>query len=157
MGGTTGRQYIPRNMQTVCALSWFVMIRYQAIKLICFWLTSLALGQSYDCPSVSEVTQKNIGKYIIRVNPLKIDYNLNHTKHNQIGVHILWGIACVSLLRIPPQRIYDTGDENITIHNMPLWHIQTQNRHNSISHTGNLKARRAERHHGISHDILFLL
>ena len=42
----------------------FVVVKYWLILSISFRLTSLALGQSYDCPSVSEVTLKNMGKCI---------------------------------------------------------------------------------------------
>ena len=44
-----------------------------------FRITSLALGQSYDCASASEVTLKDIGKSIIEF--IKI-YNMNKTEHD---------------------------------------------------------------------------
>ena len=42
-------------------LSCFVVARYQPILPISFRLASLALGQSYDCPSASEASLKNMG------------------------------------------------------------------------------------------------
>ena len=36
--------------------------KYRSILAIFFRVTSLALGQSYDCPSATEVTLKKMGK-----------------------------------------------------------------------------------------------
>ena len=52
--------YIPRNMQML----W--------LYIYVFRVASLALGQSYDCPSASEVTLKDLDK---------IDWHLTTTKH----------------------------------------------------------------------------
>ena len=49
-------QYIPIIMLNICALSCFVVIFVSVNLPISFRVTSLALGQSYNCPSVSEVT-----------------------------------------------------------------------------------------------------
>ena len=40
-------------------LVWVILFIY----MMAFRVTSLALGQSYDCPSASEVTLKNMGKH----------------------------------------------------------------------------------------------
>ena len=34
---------------------------------VSFWVASLALGQSYDCPSASEATLKDMGEYVTRI------------------------------------------------------------------------------------------
>ena len=44
--------------------SYFVMVEYHLILSISFRVTSLALGQSYDCPSTSEATLEDRGKLI---------------------------------------------------------------------------------------------
>ena len=44
-----------------CCLCWFLWIDVTHLP-IPFRVTSLTLGQSYDCPSVSEVTLKDMGK-----------------------------------------------------------------------------------------------
>ena len=54
-------RYIPR----IIVKLWFVVlcvVRYWQILPIFFRVTSLVLGQSYDCPSASEVTLKDMGK-----------------------------------------------------------------------------------------------
>ena len=60
-----------------------VMVCFSPIS---FRVASLALGQSYDCPSASEATLKDIGKNIST-------YNHNKTKHNKT-VCIFYGIYC---------------------------------------------------------------
>ena len=56
-------------MHTVCVLSPFATIWYQSVLPISFKVTSLALGQSYDCPSASEVTLKNMDKLVTYESP----------------------------------------------------------------------------------------
>ena len=56
-------QYIPWIMHMVCVLLSFVLIWWWLILPIFLWVTSLALGQSHDCPSASEVTLKDIGEF----------------------------------------------------------------------------------------------
>ena len=41
---------------------YFIVVQYQSILPMSFRVTSLVLGQSYDCPSASEATLKNVGK-----------------------------------------------------------------------------------------------
>ena len=52
---------------------------------IFFKVASLALGQSYDCPSASEATLKDMGK---------INWYQTHNKTQQNGhnVHIPWDV-----------------------------------------------------------------
>ena len=45
----------------------FVVVRYWLIFAISIRVTSLALGQSYDCPSASETTLKDMVKYHINL------------------------------------------------------------------------------------------
>ena len=42
----------------ICTCLWSIVVRYWLIY-ITFRLTSLAMGQSYNCPTASEVTLKN--------------------------------------------------------------------------------------------------
>ena len=66
--GKNSREYIPWNMHVV--LLSFILLglhsRFYQIHLIhlpiFFRVTSLALGQSYDFPSASDVTLKDMGK-----------------------------------------------------------------------------------------------
>ena len=75
------------NVVLVCfSLFWlyYISLGSHVICLpISFMVASLALGQSYDCPSASEETMKDMGK---------IDQNQATTKHNraQIMCLILW-------------------------------------------------------------------
>ena len=55
-------QNITRIMCIIHALLCFVVVWYRSVLSIFFRVTSLALGQSYDCPSASEVILKNMGK-----------------------------------------------------------------------------------------------
>ena len=58
------REYIPRIVHMVYTLLCFIVVRHLLILPICFRVASLALGKSYDCPSASEATLKNMAKYI---------------------------------------------------------------------------------------------
>ena len=58
-------QYIPRIMYMVHAWLCLVVVGYWASLVISFRVASQALGQSYDCPSASEATLRNIGIYIM--------------------------------------------------------------------------------------------
>ena len=53
-----------------------------------------ALGQSYDSPSASEATLKNIGKYITQ-NSYKLIIKTQQNKNAISHEHILWDILCV--------------------------------------------------------------
>ena len=86
----------PKNIHMVHSLLCFVLFWYQLILPIFFfvWLyglilpiffrvASLALGQSYDCPSASEATLKDMGKYVTWIH-----HNWWYT-HNK-NVHIFY-------------------------------------------------------------------
>ena len=49
-------------MHNVKSLLYFVVVYNPSILPIFFKVTSLALGQSWDCPSASETTLKDMGK-----------------------------------------------------------------------------------------------
>ena len=55
----------------------FIMVWYRSIWPISFRVTSLVLGQLYDCPSASEVTLKDMGKPITWISG---KWSCNHTK-----------------------------------------------------------------------------
>ena len=57
----SGSHCIWRILHMVHTLLWFMVVWYHSILPISLRVTSLALRQSYDCPSASEVTQKNMG------------------------------------------------------------------------------------------------
>ena len=72
-----GSQCSPWNIHTVFFVHGDIMSSWKWMWLylpISFRVTSLALGQSYDCPSASEVTLKDMGK-IYQYQPT--------TKHNK--------------------------------------------------------------------------
>ena len=71
-----------------CALSWFSGFIW-LIWPISFRVSSLALGQSHDCPSASEVTLKDMG-HITQHQATTIHKNAN-------CVHILRAILYISL------------------------------------------------------------
>ena len=52
--------HISRIIHMVHAVLCFVVVRYRLILPIFIRIPSLALGQSYDCPSASEVTLMNM-------------------------------------------------------------------------------------------------
>ena len=70
--------YIWKIVDTFCveASVWFVAVPYLFL-LISFRVTSLALGQSYDCPSACEVTLKNMGQQITGTHE---EYSYIHNK-----------------------------------------------------------------------------
>ena len=71
--------------------SCFVVVWYHLILPISFRVTSLALGQSYDCPSACEVILKNMGK------PIQwniMNYDITETKPIKT-MCIFHGIYCV--------------------------------------------------------------
>ena len=51
-------------------------------------------GTIHDCPSASEATLKNMGKYITRIHNNQL-YNHNKTRHNKM-VYIFYGIYSVA-------------------------------------------------------------
>ena len=57
-----GMLYIQRNIYKLYALLCFVVVWYWSILPIYFTIASLALGQSFDCPSANEASLKDIGK-----------------------------------------------------------------------------------------------
>ena len=84
-------EYIREIMHPV-RTSWRCVVIYNRLILpISFKVTTLALGQSYDCPSASEATLKDMGNlptYIF----LKNISVIKEKKYGQIGVHILWDV-----------------------------------------------------------------
>ena len=86
-------EYIPTIMHTVHALSCFVVVWYWPISPISFRVTSLALGQSYDCPSASEVTLK------VNISNESKTTDITTTKQSTTKkpVHVLWGILYVCM------------------------------------------------------------
>ena len=81
-------QYIPGIIHMVCHLLYFVVVWYQSILSISIRVNSLALGQSYDCPSASEVTLKNMGKCMTWI--YKHQWLNGHKDAQQNHVHILF-------------------------------------------------------------------
>ena len=60
---------VDKNMHSFCIITKitgifqrfsFVVVRLRPILPISFWVTSLALGQSYDCPSACKAAMKDI-------------------------------------------------------------------------------------------------
>ena len=72
-------QELCRMFATCCV---FFVVWCQPISTILFRVVSLTLGQSYDCPSDSEATLKDMGKYIIWIHKNWWYYH-NNTKHNK--------------------------------------------------------------------------
>ena len=97
---------------------------------ISFRVASLALGQSYDCPSASEATLKNMGKWIDNMKPVKI-HNVTSTKQiffffNKTDYSdITWTSWCLKSLATPKfvePFVQAHIKENIkTLHHWPLW------------------------------------
>ena len=69
-------------------------------------LTSLALWQSNDCPSVSKATLMNMDKYLIWIHYERL-HNHNKAKHNKT-VCIFLGIYCILREKITGWTKYDT-------------------------------------------------
>ena len=72
------------DTHTSCILLCLVVKYKQILPIpsLSLRITSLALGQSYDCPSASEVTLKNMGRSIMWTTKSWLCHN--KTKHNKI-------------------------------------------------------------------------
>ena len=83
-------------------------------------LTSLALWQSNDCPSASQVTLMNMDKYFMGIHYERL-HNHNKAKHNKT-VCIFLGIYCKFPLRIKTHlhASYKAQQRTNFIHNS--WH-----------------------------------
>ena len=73
-----------------CALLWLYI---ESDLPISIRLTSLALWQSYDCPSASKATLMNMDKYFMWIHYERL-HNHNKAKHNKT-VCIFLGIYCM--------------------------------------------------------------
>ena len=119
-----------------------------------FRVSSLALGQSYDCPSANEATLKDMAKYI----PWIIEYNRSITsihKYNRTTIKQsmtkqcanikLYTVACrpTSDHRIPHNIIHqdDNYFTDISINNCKCWYycIQYFNVSSFASHTTQIR------------------
>ena len=73
---------------------------------IFFRVDSLALGQSYDCPSACESALKNIGKHITWNQwALMILPQQNKTQQNSV----LYSMGCTVILAYTPQKLHIQG------------------------------------------------
>ena len=122
---------------------------------ISFRITSLALGQSYDCPSASEVILKNTGKWTTWIY-IALWYNNNTTGSQQNHVHILWNvlyfIARICEWIIAPISHTGVGEGVIGFHhNVDLLIFQTPS-HGYVSST-RARSRRSWRRHCVPHGI----
>ena len=73
-------------MHTLLSLIELFCLMHLCELTMSFKVTSLALGQSYDCPSASEVTLNDIGKII---------QNLSTAKHNKtLIICMILGMYC---------------------------------------------------------------
>ena len=61
---------------------WFVAVWYPSILSISFRITSLALGESYDCPRTKEANPKNMGQQTTWLFTVRIIYH-NTTKNKK--------------------------------------------------------------------------
>ena len=75
-------------MNTLGVLLCFVVIWYQPILPISFRVTSLVMGQSYNCPNASEANLKNIDKFITQIHKNWYS-NYNKIKHNQACSYLM--------------------------------------------------------------------
>ena len=65
----------------ICLLHYEPLEIYVIHLPIFFMITSLALGQSCDCPNASEVILKNMGKISAHLTTRKLNMNGMHTSH----------------------------------------------------------------------------
>ena len=87
----------------------FVVVRNWLIWSISFRVTPLELGQSYDCPSASEVTLKKMGKWITWKNwqyhdNIRKQIKIIYTENKRSSISQLWWHRKLSLwqLTVPP-------------------------------------------------------
>ena len=120
-----------RKMHMVDVVLCYVVVRHQPILPISFRVTSLALGQSYDCPSANETTLNDMGKSI--TSSRKGCYDYNKTKHNKI-ICILYGMYSGPWFNIKMSsyqyRKYHCGDK---MGIRSSYHL-----HNGISYTSKI-------------------
>ena len=70
-----------------CLVIWYLSVDLDYMfSRVFFMVTSLALGQSYDCPSAGEVTMKNMGKF---------DGYWSTTKHNKMRIIHMFPVMCI--------------------------------------------------------------
>ena len=72
-------------------------------------LTSLALWQSYDCPSASKATLMNMDKYFMWIHYERL-HNHNKAKHNKtvcifLGINCTWNNYALIALQIACETI----------------------------------------------------
>ena len=72
-------------------------------------LTSLALGQSNDCPSASKETLMNMDKYFMWIHYERL-YNHNKAKHNKT-VCIFLGIYCICVRAIIEMSMHNSTNK----------------------------------------------
>ena len=65
---------------------------------ISFKVNSRALGPSYDCPGASELTLKNMGKWIAWIHPFRGPYSFIHMIYLEQDLRVSQGGTCNSLL-----------------------------------------------------------
>ena len=90
------------QMFCVCVLLRFIMISYCPILPMSFRVESLALGQSYDCPSASESTLKDIRKHIIQIHSKKVRTKLNNREQSKTKL-CTYFMGCT--LNLLPQQL----------------------------------------------------
>ena len=134
-------QYIPRSMHTVTALLCFVVVTHLTDFPISIRLTSLALGQSNDCPSASKATLMNMDKYFMWIHYERL-HNHNKAKHNKT-MCIFLGIYCSPIsIRLTSLALWQSNDcpsaSKATLVNMDkyfMWiHYERLHNHNKAKH-----------------------
>ena len=81
---------------------WFILVMLLVLNTICFTIffrvASQALGQSYDCPSASEVTLKDMGNH---------DQCLNTTNHGHMwNMCIIFWKFCATFERLFHEKLH---------------------------------------------------
>ena len=85
-------------------------------------LTSLALGQSNDCPSASKATLMNMDKYFMWIHYERL-HNHNKAKHNKT-VCIFLGIYCRSIEAV------DSSHKRPEMRGFSVFFVISRNKHN---------------------------
>ena len=97
-------QYIPRSIDTIDLVLYFIAVRHRPVSPIFFWVSLLALRQAWHCHSANEAALKTM---VEKLHEFGKVYNITKNKIHQCHVDISFficskGIPYWSFLLIGP-------------------------------------------------------
>ena len=80
-------QYIPRIIDTIGVVLYFVAVKYRPVSPIFFWVSSLALTQAWHCHSANDAAQQILVEIL---HGFDKDYDITKSKIHIYHVDISW-------------------------------------------------------------------